>query len=92
MSSATLDNRESEVRSTASRAAEDLSETVKTIRSDLQNLSSKVSELANSGLSQARDTATEAVREVEDAVHRNPFTAVAVAVGLGFLLGILFRR
>ena len=34
----------------------------------------------------------EAAHEAEAAITRNPLIAIAIAVGLGFLLGVLTRR
>ncbi len=39
-----------------------------------------------------QETATEAVRTVDDQVHRNPWTAVGVAAGVGLVLGIILGR
>ncbi|MCX2723935.1 DUF883 family protein [Roseibium salinum] len=52
-------------------------------------------ELTDQGKRAARkasDTANSAAREAEDAIHRNPLTALAVALGLGFLIGLISRR
>jgi ElaB/YqjD/DUF883 family membrane-anchored ribosome-binding protein len=34
----------------------------------------------------------EAANDAEEAIRRNPVSAVAIAVGLGFLFGIFARR
>jgi ElaB/YqjD/DUF883 family membrane-anchored ribosome-binding protein len=39
-----------------------------------------------------QDTANAALEEVTAAVRRNPLTAVAIAVGAGFIYGVLTRR
>jgi ElaB/YqjD/DUF883 family membrane-anchored ribosome-binding protein len=39
-----------------------------------------------------QDRANAALEEVAAAVRRNPLTAVAIALGAGFLYGVLTRR
>ena len=40
----------------------------------------------------ARSRATEALNDAEEAVKRNPLAVVAIALGLGLLIGVLTRR
>jgi ElaB/YqjD/DUF883 family membrane-anchored ribosome-binding protein len=79
-------------RSTTSRDTEDLVAQVDAIRADIQNLTSTLGRVANKQLSRAQDTAIEKTREAEEAIRRDPLSAVAIAVGLGFLFGVLTRR
>src|SRR5262249_17268678 len=51
------------------------------IRTEIQSLASSVGRIADK---QAHD--------VEVAITRNPLTAIAIAVGLGFLIGVFTRR
>jgi len=62
------------------------------IRTELQRLASSVGRIANKQIDRAQVSATEAAREAEAAITRNPLTAIAIAVGLGFLIGVLTRR
>lgn len=39
-----------------------------------------------------QESATQAAHSVDDQVHRNPWTAVGVAAGVGLVLGILLGR
>ena len=78
--------------STRSRDAEDLADQIDAIRGDLQNLTSTVSRIAGKQLNRAQDKAIETASEAEDAIRRNPIQAVAIAAGVGLLLGILTRR
>jgi ElaB/YqjD/DUF883 family membrane-anchored ribosome-binding protein len=39
-----------------------------------------------------QESATEAVQTVDDQVHKNPWTAVGIAAGVGLALGILLGR
>jgi ElaB/YqjD/DUF883 family membrane-anchored ribosome-binding protein len=48
--------------------------------------------MAEEGLSRAQETVSETVQGAEEVVRRNPVSAVAIAVGIGFLLSIVLRR
>jgi ElaB/YqjD/DUF883 family membrane-anchored ribosome-binding protein len=43
-------------------------------------------------MGRAQEMALDTARDAEDSIRRNPFTAVAIAAGLGFLLGVFTRR
>jgi len=62
------------------------------IRADIQSLTSTVSRIANRQLNRAQDKALDAANQAEEAIRQNPLSAVAIAVGLGFLFGIFTRR
>jgi Bacterial protein of unknown function (DUF883). len=79
-------------KSTTSHDTEDLAAQVDAIRADIQNLTSTVGRIANKQLGRAQDRAMEAANEAEDAIRRNPLSAVAIAVGLGLLFGVFTRR
>ena len=70
----------------------DFADQIDALRADIQALSSTVTRIANRQLSRAQDKAIEAAQEAEDALRRNPISAVAIAVGLGFLCGVFMRR
>jgi uncharacterized protein YjbJ (UPF0337 family) len=76
----------------ANRDTEELADQIEAIRTDIQSLTSTASRIANKQLGRAQDTAVEAARNAEDAIRQNPVSAVAIAVGLGFLLGVFTRR
>jgi ElaB/YqjD/DUF883 family membrane-anchored ribosome-binding protein len=71
---------------------EDLAGQIEAIRADLQNLTSTVGRVANQQISRAQEMALDKARDAEGSIRRNPFTAVAIAAGLGFLLGVFTRR
>jgi uncharacterized protein YjbJ (UPF0337 family) len=75
-------------RSTESHLADE----IETIRTEIQNLTSTVGRIANKQIGRAQVRATEAAHEAEAAITRNPFTAMAIAVGVGFLFGMFTRR
>ncbi len=72
--------------------AQELANQIDAIRADLQNLSSTVGRIANKQINRAQDKAVDAANEAEAAIRRNPLSAVAIAVGLGFLFGVFTRR
>jgi ElaB/YqjD/DUF883 family membrane-anchored ribosome-binding protein len=78
--------------SSSGRDVEDLNEQIEAIRADIQSLTSTVGRIANKQLNRAQDKALDAANEAEAAIQRNPLSAVAIAVGLGFLFGVFTRR
>ena len=69
-----------------------LADEIDNIRTEIQNLTSSVGRIANKQIGRAQVRATEAAHDVEAAITRNPLTAIAIAVGLGFLFGVFTRR
>ena len=80
------------LRSVLNQSREDWTDQIDTIRADLERLTSTVSRIANTQLERAQDKAVDAAAQVEDAVRRNPTSALAIAFGLGFLFGVFARR
>jgi ElaB/YqjD/DUF883 family membrane-anchored ribosome-binding protein len=77
--------------SAVSRDTEDLADQIEAIRADIQSLTSTVTRTANKQLSRAQDKALQTANDAEDAIRRNPLSAVAIAVALGFLFGVTRR-
>jgi ElaB/YqjD/DUF883 family membrane-anchored ribosome-binding protein len=76
-----------------------LSEDIRKITAHLARLRQELDGLAGSvgqtGVHQAealQGQANDAVNAVADAVKRDPLTSVAIALGIGFLLGLVLRR
>ena len=59
---------------------------------DLEKLTSTVSRVANTQLGRAQEKAVEAAQQAEQAVRRNPTSALAIAFCVGFLFGVFNRR
>jgi uncharacterized protein YjbJ (UPF0337 family) len=70
----------------------DLAEQIEAIRADIQTLTSTVARIANKQIGRAQDRAIEAANDADDAIRRNPLSAVAIALGLGFIYGVFTRR
>jgi ElaB/YqjD/DUF883 family membrane-anchored ribosome-binding protein len=62
------------------------------IRKDLQGLTSMIGRIASKQVGQAKDAAVETASQAEETIRQNPIAALAIAVALGFLLGIFMRR
>jgi uncharacterized protein YjbJ (UPF0337 family) len=70
----------------------DLAEQIEAIRADIQTLTSTIARIANKQIGRAQDRAIEAANDADDAIRRNPLSAVAIALGLGFVYGVFTRR
>ena len=60
-----------------------------------ENVSATVADLRDQGstaLDGAHDVAESLEASLEDAVRQRPLSAVALAIGLGFLIGVTWRR
>ena len=69
-----------------------LEEQIAALRSGIQNLSSTVERIAEEQFPRARSTAEEALHEADEVFKRNPILVISIALGLGFLIGMLTRR
>jgi ElaB/YqjD/DUF883 family membrane-anchored ribosome-binding protein len=63
-----------------------------TLRKDIEALTGQIRRTGDHQLERAQDTAGEALHAVEAAVRQNPVASLAIALGLGFLVGIVLRR
>jgi ElaB/YqjD/DUF883 family membrane-anchored ribosome-binding protein len=70
----------------------DLTSEVEEVKEDIKNLGTTLGNVASRQYERAQDMATDAVHETGETIRRNPITAVATALGLGFLLGLFKRR
>jgi ElaB/YqjD/DUF883 family membrane-anchored ribosome-binding protein len=92
MSSTDTDRPGAGRRGSGSADADAIADQIDAIRTDLQNLTSTVGRIANKQLNRAQDKAIATASEAEEAIRRNPLQAVAIAIGVGFLFGVLTRR
>ena len=67
-------------------------EKIASLRSGIPTLSSSDERIADEQLAHTRSTAEKALNDAEEAFRRNPLVVIAVALGLGFLIGMLTRR
>jgi len=62
------------------------------LRADLKGLTEDVKRLGSHQVEDMQAVAAAALDEVENAVRRNPLTSIAIALGAGFIYGVLTRR
>ena len=67
-----------------SKSAEEMSDQLGELRSEVQKLASTVSDVASTQLSQAQESLAATIRN-------NPFAAVGIAAGIGFLYAMIRR-
>src|SRR5262249_1167697 len=62
------------------------------IQEDLEALTGQIRRTGDHQLERVQDTAGEALKDVEDAIRQNPLSSLCIALGVGFLVGIVLRR
>jgi ElaB/YqjD/DUF883 family membrane-anchored ribosome-binding protein len=62
------------------------------LRKELEGLTGSITRAGGHQAERAQDAMKEAMTAIEEAVRRNPLQGVGVALGIGFLLGIILRR
>lgn len=73
----------------AAETAKSATDTVKSVGEDVSDFASDVSRRAGEQLGRAQDMAVDAFNDGHAAVRRNPLTALSIALGLGFLFGVM---
>jgi ElaB/YqjD/DUF883 family membrane-anchored ribosome-binding protein len=76
----------------AANAANAAADTARSIGEQVGEFASDVSREAGRQFGRAQDIAVDAYDEAHAAMRRNPLTAVLVALGIGFLFGIVSGR
>ena len=66
--------------------------TYKQARANVDSMMSDVSKHGSEALDAAQDYASTLEESLEDAITQRPLAAVGLAVGLGFLIGVTWRR
>ena len=66
-------------------------ESARSMGEQIADVAGDVSDMASKQYSRAQDMAVEAFNDTHAAMKRNPLMAVAIALGLGFLVGVLTR-
>ena len=77
-------------------SARDVRDDMDALRSDIASLANSVSKLAGeklgSAVGDAQTVAGEKLVDIETAIRRNPTQAAMIAVGVGFLVGLVLTR
>ena len=74
------------------RQANAAAEAAKSARESVGEFASDMSREAGKQFGRAQDVAVDAYDEVHAAIRRDPLTAVVIAIGLGFLFGVIASR
>ena len=75
----------------AAETAKSAAESARSMGEQIAEAAGDVSDMASKQYSRAQDMAVEAFDDAHAAMKRNPLMAVAIALGLGFLVGVLTR-
>jgi ElaB/YqjD/DUF883 family membrane-anchored ribosome-binding protein len=70
---------------------EEITQRLATLRQAVDNLTRSIGRTGSHQADRLEDQASEALNAVEDAVRRNPLASLGIALGVGFLLGVLTR-
>ena len=65
---------------------------VASLRKDIEGLAGSIAQAGSHQAERVQDAANEAVSALETAVRRNPTQALGIALGIGFLVGVILRR
>ena len=76
-------------RAANSPAGRQAAETAKSVGADVTDFADDLSRKASKQFSRAQDMAADAYDTAHAAVRRDPVTALAIALGIGFLFGIV---
>jgi ElaB/YqjD/DUF883 family membrane-anchored ribosome-binding protein len=76
------------LRATASQAGEKVAAARERIQASLADAKVKLNEAERAAVARAK----EAAKATDEYVHDNPWQAVGIAAGIGFLLGLLIGR
>lgn len=71
---------------------DDLAADIETLREDFRKLSDTFTRLTGEQFDRAQSKASDTAAQAEEAIRRNPLSAMAIALGLGFLFGVMMRR
>ena len=76
----------------AADAAKSAADTARSIGDEVSDFAGDVSRMAGKQFGHAQDMAADAYDEAHAAVRRNPLVALAIALGVGFLFGVVSSR
>lgn len=90
--SALADQLTDAINSLTGEARKQARRTYKTARSNVDSAVDDVSKYGNEAFEAAQEYASTLEESLEDAITQRPLAAVGLAVGLGFLIGVTWRR
>jgi ElaB/YqjD/DUF883 family membrane-anchored ribosome-binding protein len=78
--------------STNGEAGHEIKDDAEALRRDISSLASTVSNLASDKLGDVQKTAEHKLSSVEASIRQNPTQSALIAVGVGFLFGLILTR
>jgi ElaB/YqjD/DUF883 family membrane-anchored ribosome-binding protein len=79
-------------KATNSPAGRQAAETIKSVGEEVSDFAEDVGRMARKQYGRAQDVANDAFDDAHSATKGNPLTAVAIALGIGFLIGVAAGR
>ncbi len=76
-------------RAANSPAGRQAAETAKSVGEEVSDFAGDVGRMASKQYGRAQDMAVDAFDEAHTAIRGNPLTAVAIALGIGFIFGVV---
>ena len=76
-------------RAASSPAGRQAAETAKSVGDEVGDFAGDVGRMASKQYGRAQDMAVDAFDEAHTAIRGNPLTAVAIALGIGFIFGVV---
>ena len=76
-------------RAASSPAGRQAAETAKSVGEEVSDFAGDVGRMASKQYGRAQDMAVDAFDEAHTAIRGNPLTAVAIALGIGFIFGVV---
>jgi ElaB/YqjD/DUF883 family membrane-anchored ribosome-binding protein len=71
---------------------QEIAKHLQSLRKELEGLTGSVARAGGHQAERAQDAMKEAVAAIEAATKRNPIQALGIALGVGFLVGVILRR
>jgi ElaB/YqjD/DUF883 family membrane-anchored ribosome-binding protein len=75
-----------------SEEIQEIAKHLATLRKNVEGLTGSIARAGGHQADRAQDAANEAMATIETAVRRNPASALGIALGIGFLVGVVIRR
>jgi ElaB/YqjD/DUF883 family membrane-anchored ribosome-binding protein len=75
-----------------SEEVQEIAKHLQSLRKELEGLTGSVARAGGHQAERAEDAMKEAAAAIETAVRRNPLQALCIALGVGFLVGVILRR
>lgn len=72
--------------------AKEIAKHLAALRKDVEGLTGSLARAGGHQAERAQNAINEAAAAVEAAVKRNPLSTLGIALGVGFLLGVILRR